>query len=111
MAYATIPLTCQPYSTQTFKVTLDGGSRNANIKLGLRYHDLVGTWTASVTDNSTGELLIDMLPLVCGVNLLGQYRHLEIGEAYVMPVQDTTEMGPDNKTLGTLFQLVWGDST
>ncbi len=111
MSYCKIPLTCQPFSTQTFKLTLEGGARNINVKLELRYHDLYDTWTAAVTDNSTGELLIDMMPLVCGVNLLGQFKHLELGEAYIVPATDTTLMMPDNTTLGSTFVLVWGDAS
>ena len=111
MAYCQIPLTCQPYSDQNFKVTLDSGKRNVNIRLKLRYHDLYNLWTATIIDNATGVMLVDMLPLVCGVNLLGQYRHLEIGEAYIMPVTDTDLMMPDNETLGSTFVLVWGDAT
>lgn len=111
MAYCKIPITCQPYSKQTFKLTLEGGKRNINIKLELRYHDLCDLWTAAITDNSTGKLLVDMLPLVCGVNLLGQYRHLEIGEAYIIPATDTDLMMPDNQTLGSTFILVWGDAS
>ncbi len=111
MAYCKIPLTCQPFSTQTFKLTLAGGERNINVKLTLRYHDLYDTWTAAVTDNSTGELLIDMLPLVCGIDLLGQYKYLELGEAYIIAATDTTLMMPDNTTLGSTFILVWGDAS
>lgn len=111
MAYCQIPITCQPYSEQTFKVTLEGGRRNVNIRLKLRYHDLYDLWTATVINNVTGEVLIDLLPMVCGVNLLGQYRHLEIGEAYIHPVTDTPLMMPDSQTLGFIFILVWGDAS
>lgn len=111
MAYCRIPLTCQSQSVQTFKLTLEGGKRNINIKLMLRYMDLYDTWIAAIYDNSTGDLLVDMMPLVCGVNLLGQYRHLSIGEAYIVPVSDTLLMQPDNKTLGTTFVLIWGDAS
>lgn len=111
MAYCRITLTCQTQSVQTFKLTLDGGKRNINIKLVLRYMDLYDTWIAAIYDNSTGDLLVDMMPLVCGVNLLGQYIHLSIGEAYIVPVSDTLIMQPDNKTLGTTFVLIWGDAS
>ncbi len=111
MSYCKIPLTCQPFSTQTFKLTLEGGARNINVKLCLRYNDLYDLWTAAVYDNSTGELLIDTMPLVCGVNLLGQFTHLEMGEAYIVPATDTDLMQPDNTTLGSTFILVWGDAS
>lgn len=111
MAYCQIPLTCLPYSEQTFKLTLEGGKRNINIKLKLRYHDLCSLWTATIIDNASGKVLVDMMPMVCGINLLGQYRHLEIGEAYIHPVTDTPLMMPDNQTLGSTFILVWGDAS
>lgn len=96
---------------QTFKLTLDGGKRNINIKLALRYHDIYDCWIGTVYDNSNGKMLIDSMPMVCGVNLLGQYSYLEIGEAYILPTTETTLMMPDNKTLGSVFQLFWGDDT
>lgn len=111
MAFCKIPLTCAPYSTQTFRLTLDGGKKNINIKLDLRYQDLYDVWVAAITDNSTGELLIDLMPLVCGVDLLGQYKHLDLGKAYIVPVTDTDLMMPDNVTLGSTFILVWGDDS
>ena len=97
MAYCRIPLTCQTQSVQTFKLTLEGGKRNINIKLVLRYMDLYDTWIAAIYDNSTGDLLVD--------------KHLSIGEAYIVPISDTLIMQPDNKTLGTTFVLIWGDAS
>lgn len=108
MSYCIVPLTNQPYSEQEFKLTLKN-RRNINIKLKLRYNDLCAGWTAEIIDNSTGKTLIDTLPLVPGVNLLGQFGYLNIGEAYVIPTTDTELMMPDNTTLGSVFALVWGD--
>lgn len=108
MSYCIVPLTNQPYSEQEFKLTLKN-RRNINIKLKLRYNDLCADWTAEVIDNSTVKTLIDTLPLVPGVNLLGQFGYLNIGEAYVIPTTDTELMMPDNTTLGSVFVLVWGD--
>lgn len=108
MSYCIVPLTNQPYSEQEFKLTLKN-RRNINIKLKLRYNDLCADWTAEIIDNSTEKTLIDTLPLVPGVNLLGQFGYLNIGEAYVIPTTDTELMMPDNTTLGSVFALVWGD--
>lgn len=111
MSYYIIPVNNTPNSVQTFKLTLDGGRRNINIKLKLRYNDILKDWTASVTDNSNGKRLIDSMSLVCGVDLLGQFQHLNIGHAFVVPTTETPLMMPDNKTLGSTFILCWGDST
>lgn len=110
MSYCIVPLTNQPYSEQEFKLTLKN-KRNINIKLKLRYNDLYEDWTAEIIDNSTGKTLIDTLPLVPGVNLLGQFGYLNIGEAYIVPATDTELMMPDNTTLGSVFVLVWGDKS
>jgi hypothetical protein len=109
MAYSKIPISCTPQGSESFKVTL--GSRNINIKLETRYSDVYDVWTAKVSDNNTGEVLIDSMPLVCGVNLLGQYGYLDIGEAYIIKSTDTSLMQPDNKTLGKEFILIWGDDS
>ena len=108
MSYCIVPLTNQPYSEQEFKLTLKN-RRNINIKLKLRYNDLCADWTAEIIDNSTGKTLIDTLPLVPGVNLLGQCGYLNIGEADGIPTTDKELMIPDNTTLGSVFTLVWGD--
>ncbi|MFR8056964.1 MAG: phage baseplate plug protein [Dialister invisus] len=91
---------------QEFKLTLKN-RRNINIKLKLRYNDLCADWTAEIIDNSTEKTLIDTLPLVPGVNLLGQFGYLNIGEAYVIPTTDTELMMPDNTTLD-LSLLLYG---
>lgn len=112
MAWAKIPLNNQPFSERSFKLTLDGGKRNVNIKLKLRYHDLCDYWTAAVFDGSTGKMLIDTMPVVCGVDLLGQFQHLNLGSAYIMPTARNMDlMMPDNKSLGTAFVLIWGDAS
>lgn len=111
MAYCKIPLNNSPYSTQTFKLSLEGGTRNINVKLFLRYNDLYDVWMATISDNSTGKVLIDSMPMVCGVDLLGQYEYLGLGHAYMVPVTDTNLMMPDNESLGSTFQLIWGDDS
>ncbi len=111
MAWSEIPLTNVPFSEQMFKLTLDGGARNIHIKLCLRYHDLCDYWTATVIDYATGKTLIDMLPLVCGIDLLGQFKYLDIGSAYVVKNEASDLQQPDNTTLGSTFILVWGDDS
>lgn len=110
MSYAKIPIDCTPFSQQTFKLTLEG-NRNINILLKLRYHDLYDLWLADVIDNFTGQELIIGLPMVLGINLLGQYGYLNIGEAYLIAKEPSTLMQPDNVTLGSTFELIWGDAS
>ena len=67
-------------------------------------------WTADVIDNETSTELISGMPLVPGINLLGQYEYLNIGSAYIMATEPTDLQQPDNYTLGGTWVLVWGDS-
>lgn len=112
MAYAMIPLTCTPFVTQDFKITLKNRTINKNIKLVTYYLDLYDAWLADIYDNATDECLVTAVPLVCGVNILGQFDYLGLGEAFIESVSDSTTLEhPDNKTLGSEFVLIWGDDS
>ena len=111
MSYCTIPIDTTPDSIQTFKLSLEGGARNINIRLSLHYSDIFGLWRAKIVDNTSDAVLLDSLPLVPGINLLGQYKYLNIGEAYIVATTSTDLMMPDNTTLGSTFVLVWGDNS
>lgn len=106
MSYYEIPLTTTAFSQVTFKLTL--GSRNINILLKLRYHDLYKLWAADVVDNSTGTELITGMPLIPGADLLGQYEYLDIGSAYIIAAEPNSLQQPDNETLGSTWILMWG---
>ena len=110
MSYYEIPLTTAAFSQTTFKLTLSG-DRNINILLKLSYYDSYSLWVADIVDNATGTELITALPLVPGINLLGQYSYLNIGSAYVVAVEPTTLQQPDNETLGSTWLLLWGDES
>lgn len=109
MSYYEIPLTTTAFSQTAFKLTL-GNDRNINILLKLRYYDLYSLWVADVVDNSTGEELITAMPLVPGVDLLGQYEYLDIGSAYIIAAEPTSLQQPDNETLGSTWLLAWGEA-
>lgn len=109
MAYHEIPLTTAPYSDQSFTLTLEGGKRNIHMLLSLTYHDLAECWTARLTDKATGEVLIDLMPLVEGVDLLWPYSYMGIGRAFIVRNGQTERAQPDNETLGSVFSLIWGD--
>lgn len=106
MSWARIPLSNTAFSAQTFKLTL--GERNINILLKLRYHDLYSLWVMDIIDNGSGKELALGVPLVAGVDLLGQLQYLDIGSAYVVAVEPTDLQQPDNTTLGSTWVLLWG---
>ncbi len=114
MSYYQIPLTCTPHCTQSFKVTLaaDNGEKvNADITLTLRYLDRYDIWLADVTESDTGDVIAAGVPLVLGEDILGQMGYKGVGEAYIIQQMPATVQHPDNKTLGSTFVLIWGDSS
>ena len=113
MSYAEIPLTCAPDSYQSFKVTLagDDGKVNKSLELRLRYLDRYDLWLADVSDLATSAVLCAGVPLVLGVNIMGQMGYLGAGEAYILQEYPSDLQHPDNKTLGKTFVLIWGDAS
>jgi len=71
-------------------------------------------WVATIADVSTGQIILDSLPLVTGqypaANLLGQYAYLGLGSAVVLNMENSPLDYPDSETLGTIFLLAWGDT-
>ena len=112
MSYAEIPLTCAPDSYQSFTLTLlgnDDRKKNITVELRLRYLDRYEIWLADLTKLSTVEVLVAGVPLVLGVDILGQMGYLGAGEGYVIKELPTNLQQPDNKTLGDTFVLYMGD--
>lgn len=114
MSYYEIPLTCAPDCTQNFTVTLlddEGKKKNVNIELRLRYLDRYDVWLADVRNLATDEIIAAGVPLVLGVNILGQLGYKAVGDAHIIQKLPTNLQHPDNKTLGDTFVLIWGDGS
>ena len=113
--YYEIPLTCAPDCYQTFTLTLNESNEdektNVTLELRLRYLDRYDLWLADVRNVATNAMLIAGVPMVPGVNILGQAGYLGAGEAYVLQALPTDLEQPDNKTLGGTWVLVWGDAS
>jgi hypothetical protein len=89
--------------------------KNLSLRFSLKFNTEAGYWILSLTDDVSGEVLIDSLPLISGVypsaNLLDQYNFLKIGSAVMVKTNpDNPAVMPDGYNLGTEFQLVWGDT-
>lgn len=110
--FLVVPTDSRPNQTFTTKLAIDGV--NINLELALRFNEMAGYWVLTITDPESGTILLDSIPLITGVqpasNILGQFEYLGIGSAYVVPVGGSSLDYPDSTTLGTAFQLVWGDT-
>lgn len=100
-------------SNQTVTSTLPVDSNNVTLTFSFTWNNQGGYWFMSITD-STGNLLIDALPIITGdypaANLLKQYAYLGIGSAYLVPASSGLQDNPDYSDLGTDFVLVWSDN-
>ncbi|EHL08971.1 hypothetical protein HMPREF0322_00394 [Desulfitobacterium hafniense DP7] len=103
-----IPLTTDP--DQNFSVTIPIDGKNRPFKLRVAYNRPGNVWLMSIYNGTTGALIIEGVPLVCGIDLFEQYRYLDLGSAIILNIGNTTMDNPDDTCLGVDFILVWGDT-
>jgi hypothetical protein len=108
--YRVIPLTSDPNQTMDVSIPVDG--KNLNLTLGVTYNGYGNYWCLTISKD--GIVLIDGLPLLCSSypagDLLGQYRYLGLGSAYLIKNGSVLDDAPNASNLGSSFQLVWGDT-
>ena len=108
-----IPLTSEP--NQSFRCVIPIDNRNVPLLFSLKYNSEANYWVMSITDDITGKMLINSLPLISGeypsANLLEQYSFLKIGSAVIVKDNpDNADVLPNDKNLGIDFKLLWGDT-
>lgn len=92
-----IPLVSTP---QRLSVTLNGVSYNMLVK----WCDPNQSWTLDILDSSNSPL-VQGIPLVTGVDLLGQYGYLGIGGQLIVQTDNDTDMIPTFTNLGNTSHL------
>jgi hypothetical protein len=115
MGYVMIPLDNSP--DQTFTVTIPVDGVNKAFLIRLRYNLIAKYWVMSVSDQNTGGMILDGVPLVTGqypaADLFRQYAYLGLGSAAIVPTGEFLDRDyPDDADggLGGDFVLVWGDT-
>lgn len=107
-----VPVDSSP--NQEFDTTLEIDGSSINLRFKLRYNDMAGYWVMTISDPATGAILLDSIPMITGadpyINLLGQFRHLELGSAFLYKAGNTALDYPDSGNLGTDFLLIWSDT-
>ena len=86
---------------QTFNITLSGTS----YRVTMQWRDLAG-WIADIADAS-GNSIVAGVPLVTGVDLLGQYRHLGFAGRLWVQTSDDPDAVPTVENLGSGSHLYW----
>ena len=111
-----IPLTPDPWQVMTLDPEIDGEAFHAQLEI--RWLPAAGQWFVSIRDHSCGELLVNMIPLICSrgqVNdLLLPFRHLRDGKGLgslfcLRGTDEPATADPAGNNL-TDFQLVWSDT-
>ena len=113
--YYILPLTEDPRQVFTLDMTIDGEPFHARAEI--RYLPAPDGWVISVWDNSSGELLINQIPLICSYgevnDLLRPFRHLREGQGMgsLFVIRDTNEPSTVDPARGNLteFSVLWGD--
>ena len=111
-----LPLTTDPWQVMTLDVVIDGEEFHAQVEV--RYLPAPDQWVVSIWDHSSGELLVNMIPLVCSYgevnDLLAPFRFLRDGKGLgsLICLRGTDEPSTQDPTGTNLneFQLLWGDS-
>ena len=113
--YYKLPLTEDPRQVFTLDMNLDGDSFHARVEI--RYLPAPDLWVISLWDNSSGELLVNQIPLICSYgevnDLLSPFRHLRegrgLGSLFVLRAVD--EPRTENPSAGNLteFCILYGD--
>jgi hypothetical protein len=95
-----IPLSAQP---QTFTITLGG----IDYRLTVQYREASGAgWILDIGD-SFGGPIVNGIPLVTGVDLLAQHRHLGFGGGLRVQGAKNPDDVPTFGDLGVGSKLYW----
>ena len=113
--YYILPLTEDPRQVFTLDMTIDGDPFHARMEI--RYLPAPNQWVISVWDNSSGELMINQIPLVCSYgqvnDLFLPFRHLREGRGMgsLFVIRDTDEPRASDPAKGNLteFRILFGD--
>ena len=110
-----LPLTNDPWQVFTVDVKIGGEELHAQVEI--RYLPAPDRWFVSIRDHASGELLVNMIPLVCSYGTVNDlplpFRHLRDGKGLgtLMCLKGTDEPSTEDPSEGNLteFSLVWCD--
>ena len=116
MTYAMLPLTEDPWQVFTVDLTINGDPFHAQVEI--RYLPAPDQWVVSIWDHSSGELLVNMISLICSYgevnDLLLPFRCLRGGKGLgsLICLRGTDEPSTQDPTGTNLneFQLIWTDT-
>lgn len=113
--YYILPITEDPRQVLTLDLTINGEPFHARVEI--RYLPAPDGWVISIWDDSSGELLVNQIPLVCSYrevnDLLRPFSHLREGKGMgsLFVIRDTDEPSTPDPAKGNLieFKVLFGD--
>ena len=111
-----LPLTDDARQVFTLNISIDGMPFQARVEV--RYLPAPDVWVISIWDDSSGELLVNQIPLICShgqVNdLLLPFRHVRngkgLGSMFIFQAVDEPEtQDPAGGNLNQFF-VMWSDT-
>jgi len=116
MTYVELLLTDDPRQVMTVDLSIDGDPFHAQIEI--RYLPAADQWFVSIWDHAAGELLVNMIPLICSYgevnDLLAPFRFLRNGKGLgsffcLRAVDEPSTPDPAEGNLGE-FIVLFGDT-
>ena len=110
-----LSLTEDPWQVFTLDLEIDGQEFHAQVEL--RYLPAPDRWYVSLWDHASGELLVNMIPLVCSCgkinDLLLPFRHLRggkgLGSLFCLKGTDAPSTPDPSENNLSEFRVVWSD--
>ena len=111
-----LPLSTDPWQVSTLDLVIDEEAIHAQVEI--RYLPAADQWFVSIWDHSSGELLVNMIPLICSYDepndLLVPFRYLRAGKGIgslfcIRCVDNPATSDPSEKNLMD-FQVIWSDT-
>ena len=111
-----LPLTLETWQIVTLDVVIDDELFHAQVEI--RYLSAPNIWVLSIWDHSKGELLVNMIPLICSYgsknDLLKPFRTLRngkgLGSLLCLKGCDSPSTADPEKDNLNEFQLLWSDT-
>ena len=116
MTCTVLPLTDDPWQVFTVDLSIDGEPFHAQAEL--RYLEAPDQWFLSLRDQSNGELLVHMIPLICSYgqvnDLLAPFRHLRdgrgLGSLFCIRNTDAPATPDPSEQNLNEFRILFGDT-
>ena len=111
-----LPLTEDKRQMFTLDLTINGEPLQARVEI--RYFPAPDKWMVSIWDHSSGEQLVNMIPLVCSYGIMNDlllpFLHLRggtgLGTLFVLRAVDEPDTSdPAGENL-LEFNVLWGDT-